>query len=78
MKVGDVVTYVDHQGYEHNALVTAVWGPEIYDQDPPSLNLVFIDRDESKKDPYGRQIARDTSVPHAKNQKAHGNYWEEA
>ena len=42
----------------------------------PSLNVVYVDTDESKTDPYGRQITRSTSVVHHSNQAAHGMYWE--
>ena len=78
-EVGDVVIYFDHSGMPHNAVITAVWGPEVYPapEDAPSLNLVYVSTDESKSDPFGRQIERDTSVPHRSQQKAHGNYWEE-
>ena len=41
----------------------------------PSINLVFVSDDESQHDPYGRQIARNTSVPHRNHQPAHGMYW---
>ena len=77
MKIGDVITYVDHVGEAHDAFVTAVWD---LNQEPgyhPSINLVYVSTDEDKKDPYGRQIERDTSVVHKANQSAHGNYWVE-
>lgn len=41
----------------------------------PSLNLVFVTDDETQTDPYGRQIARNTSVCHKSAQAAHGMYW---
>ena len=42
----------------------------------PSVNVVYVDGDETKVDPYGRQIARSTSVVHRSNQAAHGMFWE--
>ncbi len=71
-KVGDTVTYFDEHGKPHNALVTANWGTG----STPSINLVWIDSDETKTDSYGRQIARNTSVVHKSNQSAHGCYWQ--
>ncbi len=41
----------------------------------PGCNLVFIDGDAMKHDPYGRQIARSTSVVHKSRQPAGGNFW---
>jgi hypothetical protein len=41
----------------------------------PSINLVFVSDDDSQSDPYGRQIARQTSVCHKNSQPAHGMYW---
>lgn len=43
----------------------------------PSLNLVFVSEDKDRDDTYGRQIERQTSIPHRTNQAAHGNYWME-
>ena len=42
---------------------------------PPSLNVVYVSEDESQNDPYGRQIARSTSVSHQSVQTAPGYYW---
>lgn len=53
--VGDVVIYYDPVGKPHNALVTAVWSKTC-------LNVVIISSDETKTDPYGRQIERYTSL----------------
>lgn len=44
----------------------------------PCINLVFVTADESKTDPYGRQIARETSCQHRSQTTAHGFYWENA
>jgi hypothetical protein len=55
MKPGDFVIYTDEIRNDHNAVVTAVWGPDC-------INVVFVASDESKTDSYGRQIERQTSV----------------
>ena len=71
LEVGSNVVYVDQYGKPHNALVTVVWG------DPtgqPGCNVVFVSADESKRDQYGSQIERETSVVHATLQSAHGRY----
>ena len=72
------VKYVDHEGVEHDALVTEVHGPEEWNQEFYSVNLVYITKDASKRDSYGAQLERDTSVVHKDNQSALGNYWFEA
>ena len=41
----------------------------------PGVNLVFIEDDAMRKDTYGRQISRATSVVHKSKQPAHGNFW---
>lgn len=78
LKTSDHVVYVDQVGRRHEALVTIVWenNPHYSPSTPaPGCNLVFVSGDESKDDPYGRQIERETSVVHKTNQPAHGNYW---
>lgn len=54
-KIGDVVVYTDGYRRDHDALVTAVWGPNC-------VNVVFVSGDGAKEDTYGRQIERETSV----------------
>lgn len=75
VRIGDAVTYYDPHGIRRPALVTAVWGREVYDQDPPSINLVFVSDRPEEEDSYGRQIRRQTSVVHQTNQPAHGQCW---
>ncbi len=77
MEIGDTVVYVDPVAVEHDALLTAIWGPTDNSDNLPSVNLVFVDGDKTKTDSYGRQIARQTSVVHQTRQAAHGNYWHE-
>lgn len=55
-RVGDSVIYHDPRGNPQNALITCVWGPYM-------INIVTVADDETKKDDYGRQIERKTSIP---------------
>jgi len=71
INIGQAVTYVDPRGQDRPAVVTNVFGKD----DTPSINVVFVNDDESQSDNYGRKIERATSVPHGDQQKAHGNYW---
>lgn len=71
MKVGDRVVWVDAVGEQMPALVSAIWGTG----ENPCINVVFVSRDETRTDTYGRQIERQTSVVHKSNQAAHGWYW---
>ncbi len=77
-EVGDPVIYCDSRGNDRPALLTAIWGgakdAEV-NKVLPCVNVVFVCSDEAMKDDYGRQIARMSSVVHAKGQTAHGNYW---
>ena len=73
---GDVVCYVDPRGRPRLALVTTWWGEgRSAPGNEPACNLVLVSDDESKKDPYGRQIERETSVVHRSMQGAPGNFW---
>ena len=67
-KVGDPVVFVDESGRNHNALITAAWTPVC-------VNVVLVSADEAKRDDYGRQIERRTSVMHGRNWPVHGMYW---
>jgi len=78
LSVGDVVIYVDAVGKGHLALVTAVWlDIESYmpNTRQPGCNVVFVSDQQDQQDPYGRQIARETSVVHRSNQPAPGRFW---
>lgn len=68
VKVGDVITYVNPEGNEISALVTAVWSPRC-------VNIVFVSLDNTRQDSYGVQIERTTSLIHKQFQPAPGNYW---
>jgi hypothetical protein len=77
VEIGQVVTYVDPKRVEHDALVTQVWGPTSDPANPPGINLVIVSKDDTKGDPYGRQIQRETSVVHERSNPAPGNFWRE-
>jgi hypothetical protein len=64
---GDHVIYHDPLGRPLQALCTADWGG--------CINVLFISGDGNKKDQYGRQIERETSVAHKKDTNVHGRYW---
>lgn len=66
--VGEVVIWHESDGKQCNALVTAVWTQTC-------INVVIVSADESKTDPYGRQIDRRTSCAHKSVNVVHGFYW---
>jgi hypothetical protein len=74
------IVYVDPQGVAHSALVTQWWNGDtpveayMSAHGEPGCNLVYV-ADKAKRDPYGTQIERATSVVHKSKQPAHGNYW---
>ncbi len=72
------IVYCDHVSVEHDALCTAAWGENEFGDDgsgAPCINVVYVSKDDAKTDSYGRQIERDTSVPHRSSQTAPGNWW---
>ncbi len=71
LTVGDVVVFHDARNQPHHALVTAVWS----NWDNPCINVCYVSSDEDRKDSYGRQIERNTSVSHGSGQSAAGHYW---
>ncbi len=88
LKTGAHVVYFDPTSGRHDALVTIFHGgsPEMTESEykqkyhcegPPCVNLLWVDPDESRTDPYGRQISRASSCSHGDSQspKRLGNYW---
>lgn len=77
VREGLSIVYGDHTGVEHDALCTAAWGENSWGEgeQAPCINVVYVTSDETKTDSYGRQIERDTSVPHRSSQTAPGNWW---
>lgn len=69
---GDVIVYVDEHSRPHDALVTAWWGG---DNPMGALNCVYVTADADKRDPYGQQILRASSVSRQSEHTAHGRYW---
>ncbi len=80
--LGDPVWVVDETGGGHMALVTAVHGPwRDVDGNPfvPCINVVYVSADPTKRDPYGQQTERMSSLQHysvvAKSMPRPGRYW---
>lgn len=77
-EVGQPVVWVDEQGSPRPALITAIHGQEREHEAVtyyPCINLVTTTSDDSKVDPYGRQIERHSSVSHKSQHSASGRYW---
>jgi len=74
LKVGSPVVFVDAVGAPHPALVTAIHGSTANGA-TPCVNIVRVSADDTMRDNYGRQIARDSSVVYRTNQPAHGYYF---
>ncbi len=65
-----LVLFTDEKGEEHLALLTHQWTEEC-------INLVYVTKDASKKDDYGMQIERRSSVPKKNGMSAPGYFYEE-
>lgn len=74
MKVGDAVKFVDSLRVKHYALLTAVHDGG-QGTPNPAVNLVYVSQDPAKRDPYGHQLERSSSVVHKSYQSAAGMYW---
>lgn len=74
---GDPVRIVDEKYGEHIGLVTCVHGR--FEDFVPCLNVVYVSGDPDKKDPYGQQIERMSSLQHLSQGPANmprpGRYW---
>lgn len=83
LHVGSRIVFTDEHCKDHNALVTVVWSQVGSPTDDTGdtghgngcCNLVYVSGDESKTDPYGRQIERATSVVHKDHGGAPGFCW---
>jgi len=82
LSVGCQVIYTDEHFKDHHALVTAIWAAShehlVQGSDEVKhtcVNLVYVSGDDTKDDPYGRQIERNTSVVHSSVQPAGGACW---
>lgn len=78
IEAGDVVQVVT-EDYEHRrALVTVVHGEFREGQPPPCINVVYVSGDPAKRDPYGQQLERMSSLQHQSattNMPKPGRYW---
>jgi hypothetical protein len=77
-EVGAHIIYIDEYRRQHNAVVLIWWLPgkdSPYSEDWAACNLVMADPDPQKEDSYGRQIRRETSVPHLTANPAKGCCW---
>lgn len=75
IQAGQAVTYVDEVGVPHAAIVTE-WHGNV-GMHATCVNLVFVSSDEKRRDEYGRQIERRSSISHESVVSAHGNFWRE-
>lgn len=71
LEVGDVVTYRDENGVDHNAIVTVVHGNTAQS----CINVMYASSDETKRDSWGRQVERASSVQRQSEFTAHGRYF---
>lgn len=85
VKIGDPIIFMDQKARRIHALVSENWGQDPQGDDHasdwkrgeqgPTINVVFVDLDPTKRDSYGRQIKRETSVPHFSGSTAPGFWW---
>ncbi len=77
IKNGDHVMVVDETGGLHHGLVTNCWSsaPTPEGKAGPTINVLFVTSDSSKRDQYGDQIERYSSTSHKLNTTAPGRYW---
>jgi hypothetical protein len=75
LDVGDCVIFHDEHGVPRPALVTAVHGSITAPDSVPCINLMFVSADPARTDGYGRQVERRTSLVHAAQQSAGGQYF---
>jgi hypothetical protein len=61
---GDLVVVVDETYAHHAGLVTIVHGAFSEGGYVPCINVVYVSADPAKRDPYGQQIERMSSLQH--------------
>ncbi|HLL69001.1 MAG TPA: hypothetical protein VK453_25300 [Micromonosporaceae bacterium] len=61
---GDPVLVVDEHYQQHVGLVTVVHGPFTDGGYTPCINVVYVSSDAAKRDPYGQQLERMSSLQH--------------
>jgi hypothetical protein len=60
---GDHVIVVDEHYEQHHGLVTVVHGT-FGGAYVPCINVVYVSADQGKRDPYGQQVERMSSLQH--------------
>jgi len=77
LRIGGHVKVVDEHGVVHDGLVTQQWGTsKVRDGEAgPTINVLFVVDDETRRDPYGNQIERLSSCSHKRMTQAPGRYW---
>lgn len=77
VKPGDAVLVVDEKYREHIGLVTCVHGS--FGDFVPCINVAYVTSEETKRDPYGQQIDRMSSLQHysagPNNMPKPGRFW---
>lgn len=73
VKQGQAVKVVDELGVLHDGLVTANWGND--NQPSGCINVVYVSKDEKKRDQYGQQKEHLSSCSHRDMTSAPGRYW---
>ena len=75
VNVGDHIIFIDTHRVEHSALVTEVWDSNAEQRmdSLPALNLLYVVKDETRADQYGRQIERESSAVHREMNSAGAN-----
>jgi len=87
LAVGMVVDYTNPVGETRPALVTKIIGAWPQQEIPgnlpganltpmPLLNIAYVAPDKISVDGYGRQVVRETDVPHASTRRYVGPCWE--
>lgn len=75
---GDPIVVVTEDYETRHALVTTVHGEFREGQAPPCINAVYVTSDPAKRDPYGHQTERLSSLQHesaTSNMPMPGRFW---
>jgi len=83
VRIGSAVVFSDQHGRRLNAICLTTFGGEDKPDElvswegecGPTINLVFADPEPDRRDSYGRQVKRETSVPHYRGSTAPGFWW---
>lgn len=79
VEVGEAVQVVDEKYGKHVGLVTCVHGQFGGGSYVPCINVVYVSNDPGKRDPYGQQVERMSSLQHysqgPNGMPTPGRYW---